>query len=61
MRLRSHERQRPGSTAHERNLFPLSVRPSTAAGEVVFTIMAAVAQMIRKQTGEKTRAVLRDS
>ncbi|HUP73007.1 MAG TPA: recombinase family protein [Acidimicrobiales bacterium] len=41
-------------------LLDVGVDSSTAAGEVVLTIMAAVAQMIRKQTGEKTRAVLRD-
>jgi DNA invertase Pin-like site-specific DNA recombinase len=41
-------------------LLDVGVDSSTAAGEVVLNVMAAVAQMIRKQTGEKTRAVLRD-
>jgi DNA invertase Pin-like site-specific DNA recombinase len=41
-------------------LLDVGVDSSTAAGEVVLDVMAAVAQMIRKQTGEKTRAVLRD-
>ena len=45
---------------HTLRLLDVGVDSSTAAGEVVLTIMAAVAQMIRKQIGEKTRAVLQD-
>lgn len=41
-------------------LLDVGVDSSTAAGELVLNVMAAVAEMMRKQTGEKTRAVLRD-
>lgn len=41
-------------------LLDVGVDTSSSSGKIVLTVMAAVAEMIREQTGEHTRAVLRD-